>query len=229
VFAAVVSGPAAHYAPRCIGFDVRIHTGGKSWTVRNVQTRRSGIVSDRPDGRVFAGEVDGPLTAFGATYMAVVVMAPAGFAPAGQPLAVWAEVETQGGSRFRIGSPFVAALLARDPALVRIYHRASPEEDQALLTVPVRGGIADMAAAGGIVDSGAHARRMAAILLPDVIEYRQDRPAGFTFASQNGCHPADDVGGVVMTVLTGAAARPSSPARFPSTGSFPYLVQPAAA
>jgi hypothetical protein len=208
-------------------FDVRIHTGRKSWMVKGLRSLRTGALSHLHDSRLFAGEVVGPCTDAGIRYHAVVLESPPDFGRAAEKLAVWAELRSEDGWRFRVGNPFVAALLARDPALSNAYHTASPSEDRALFTEAVAKRIAVMAAAdGNVANPHAHARRLAARVLPDVIEFCPDLPVGFNFASQNGRHPADNAGAVAVTVLTGAVASPVIATPFGLTTKFPYFSQP---
>ena len=51
--------------------------------------------------------------------------------------------------------------------------------------------IADNARAAEAPDPELHGRRLACILLPDVLRYDPKLPAGFTFAAQNGRHPEE--------------------------------------
>ena len=83
------------------------------------------------------------------------------------------------------------------------------------------------AAAGGIVDPDAHGRRLAALLLPDVVSYRPELPVGFNFAGRNGRHPADDTANTVRTVLKGAVAQPVAATPFRLCEEFPYFLSPA--
>jgi hypothetical protein len=208
-------------------FDVRIHTGRKSWMVKGLRSLRTGALSHLHDSRLFAGEVLGPCTDAGIRYHAVVLESPPDFVRAAGKLAVWAEFRSEEGWRFRVGNPFVATLLARDPALSKAYHTASPSDDRAVFTEAVAKRIAVMATAGGnVANPHAHARRLADRVLPDVIEFRPDLPVGFNFASQNGRHPADNARAVAVTVLSGAVASPVSGTPFGLTTKFPYFPQP---
>jgi hypothetical protein len=212
VFAIVTSTTGAHPSPPA---HMRIHAGPRSWAV---EASRFARPWERNGDRFFAGEVsgDGP----GTRHDAVVVES--GLTGTA---AAWAESRAEDGSRFRVGTPFVAELLSRDPVLRAAYHTASPAEDVALFSGAFQKRLAAMAASDGVVaDPEAHARRLAARLLPDVLVYRPDLPAGFSFASQNGRHPGDDAAAVAATVLTGAVtARASAAPRFRMTDSFPYF------
>ena len=210
------------------GFEVRIHTGwhvgATSWTVGGPRPLQADVVSHHRAGRSFTGEVGGRQGFEGTRWQAVVLETSPGFVRAGESLGVWAEICTDDGSRVRVGNPFVAAILARDPLLSALYHAASPADDPVLLAGPLAEHGAIMAATrGSVADPDAHGRRLAALLLPDVLSYRPELPIGFTFAQQNGRHPADATAAVVATVLTGAIARgkPATPFRLAET--FPYF------
>jgi hypothetical protein len=215
VFAVVVASPGPPTT-----FDVHLHAGPKSWTIANI------TVSERSDSRLFAGEVLGPCTAAGIRYTAVVLETQPDFVRPHENLAVWAEIRTGDGSRVRVGNPFVANLLARDPVLSGTYHATSPAQDRALFTDPLASRIQVIAAATGLASPDGHARRLAARLLPDVINYRPDLPVGFNFASQNGRHPSDDTATVVETVLTGTVAPRMATERVQLTKTFPYIQRP---
>ncbi len=213
VFAVVIAGAGAVSA---LPMQVRIHTGSRSWTV---ETLRSAHARDRDGDRFFIGQVSGGHGPMGIRHDAVVVES-----PLREAVAAWAEIRTAEGARLRVGSPFVADLLARDPALSDTYHGTSPAEDAALFTGALQKRLAAMALSGGVADPDAHARRLAARLLPDVIPYRRDAPVGFSFASQNGRHPSDDVDAVTATLLRGAVVpRKAAPPRFRLTSDFPYF------
>ena len=210
------------------GFEVRIHTGwnpgATSWTVSGPRPLQAGAVTEQRDGRIFVGEVRGGPAWAGTRRHAVVLETSPDPARAGESLSVWAEVLAGDGSRFRIGNPFVAAVLARDPLLSGTHHATSPAQDAVLLTGPLAEHVAIMAATrASVAHPDAYGRRLAARLLPNVISYCPKLPVGFTFAAQNGRHPADDTAAVVETVLTGAVARgkPATPFRLAET--FPYF------
>lgn len=113
------------------------------------------------------------------------------------------------------------------PVLTNTYHAA---EDRALFADALAKRVATMAAASGsVADPNAHGQRLAALVLPDVIECRPDLPMGFSFASQNGRHPAGDTTAVVETVLMGAVTRRTAAAAFQLSEAFPYIARPATA
>ena len=209
-------------------FELRIHSGwnvgATTWTVGGTRPPQAGVVSDHGAGRTFVGEVRGRHVHAGKTLHAVVLETPPDLVRTGESLGVWAEICTEDGARVRVGSLFVAAILARDPLLSTIYHAATPAQDSALLAGPLAEHGAIMAATrGGIADPEAQGKRVATFLLPDVITYRPGLPVGFTFANQNGRHPAEDTAVTVETVLTGAVARGKPATPFQLAGMFPYF------
>ena len=117
---------------------------------------------------------------------------------------IWAEKLMRAGARHRVGSPFLAALVAEDDSLARLYHSGSPAGDRGVMQQQVARVVTARARRSGqIADPEAHGRRLAAALLPDVLYYDPAQPPGFTFAQRNGRHPAEEVGLVVSTLLGG--------------------------
>lgn len=205
--------------------DVRFHAGTQSWKI----TRRAVAQSSMPSGgtgvRVFAGTVLGPS---GLTYEATVLeTADLAGSASSEGLSVWAQIDTADGSRMRVGSPVVADLLAADPALSRIYHAATPTEDRALFMKALARRIAQRTELRAL-GADTHAKRLAGLLLPDVITYRSALPVGFNFAGQNGRHPADRTAAVQETLLNGAVAPGASSTAFVLTPAFPYFSRPVA-
>jgi hypothetical protein len=138
---------------------------------------------------------------------------------------LWAERLIYDGSRQRIGSPFLTEIVSGNAALAALYHSTSPAEDTAVLTKHVAEAIAEKARAGGHVQSpDMYGRRLASILLPDVLYYHPMLPTGFTFASQNGRHPEEAPEVVVNAILKGISA-PASTTRSSLTNTFPYFPQ----
>lgn len=208
-------------------FDIRIHAGAKTWVIKGIRPLQSGVLSERDDCRVFAGEVLGRTAGAGCT--AAVLQSSLDFARGTERIGVWAEIRGEDGSRWRVGNPLTASLLAQDPTLSRIYHATSPSEDRALFIDALAGRIATIAAANGVASPKAHAARLAARLLPDVIHYWPDLPVGFNFAHQNGRHPADDATAVVNTILTGAVCTRTTARRVQLTQTFPFFPMPTVA
>lgn len=217
--------PVLHTVPSS-GFDVHIHAGVEDWAINRVRPLQSGVITERTGSRVFVGEVLACGATAGLRCTAVVVQTPPDLVRRGDTLGVWAEIHATTGSRRRFGNPFIARLLGQDGTLSQIHNAASPPDDRALLTGLVTERIETIAAANGVANPAVHAGRLAARLLPDVINYRSDLPVGFSFAGQNGRHPGDDTAAVVETVLTGAVAEKVASTRVQLTDIFPYFPQP---
>ncbi len=208
-------------------FEVRLHTNRESWAISGPRPQ-SGAISQSLNGRTFAGRISGRAAGAPAKYNAVVLEASLDVLCKGETSQVWAEILGEDGSRFRVGHPFTAEILARDPVLSKMYHAASPDQDRVLFADLFAERLAAMAAAGGsTADPDSHGRRLAALLLPDVISYRPELPAGFTFAYRNGRHPVDDTAAIVRTVLKGAVTQPVAAMPFRLCEEFPYFLPPA--
>jgi hypothetical protein len=170
--------------------EIQIHAGPQLWSV---EVPNADSTEWRANGcRILSGGT------------AVVIEAPTRMLSTGM-LGVWAERFTHGGSRRRIGSPFLAELVSGNPALSDLYHSSSPADDKAVLTARVAQGIAERAREfGQFQNPERHGLRLASILLPDVLRYDPNLPAGFTFAAQNGRHPEEASDVVVKAILYGA-------------------------
>jgi hypothetical protein len=199
--------------------DVRVHTGAQSWRVQILDSAANGASWQQDGCRIFAGNV--------AKHLGAVVMeAPNRILNGGGPITVWAERFTQTGSRQRLGSPFLASIVAEDGELARRYHALAPTNDRAELMESVAGVIASRARRSGLSgDPGAYGKRLAARLLPDVLHYDSRLPAGFTFAAQNGRHPAEASALVVDTMLNGSPAFTAEERVAQLQNGFPYFSQ----
>ncbi|HTV60858.1 MAG TPA: hypothetical protein VMJ93_18435 [Verrucomicrobiae bacterium] len=116
--------------------------------------------------------------------------------------AIWAEILRGDMLRRRVGNPIMAALVRCDQELGRIYHRISPSDDRAVLTPGVTRIIAARAKRYGIATNPvAYAERLADAILPDSIRFQPGSPLGFSYAGQNGRHPAERTAEIVRTLL----------------------------
>jgi hypothetical protein len=213
VIATIWPSPIGH------NFHVKVHAGAQSWTVQTMDGTAAGTSWQQDGCRMFAGNV----TRYAG---AVVVEAPNRMLNGGGAIGVWAERFTETGSRQRAGSPFVAAIVAEDYELARRYHSLSPAEDRAGLLEGIAKAITSRARRSGLVgDPEAHGKRLASRLLPDVLQYNPQLPAGFTFAAQNGRHPADASALIVDTILNGSPAFTSEVGSTQLQIQFPYFSQ----
>jgi hypothetical protein len=198
---------------------VRLHAGQKCWSVARVKTRAF-IPSMVEESRAFVGRSMRTMEDEDRAYHLVVVAVPRSAVAAGR-LGIWAEIGDSD-TRVRVGNPVIAELLNQDPALARIFHRASPSQDPGLFGDAIAQRIAICGAETFL--PRAHGERLAAMLLPDVLPFDPAIPIGYTFANQNGRRPSDPIAEVVATVLAGAvAARPLAKGAFRAAPAFPYF------
>jgi hypothetical protein len=196
---------------------IRLHAGAQSWRVQIPDSAADGAGWQQDGCRIFAGNV--------AKHAGIVVMeARNEILNGGGPISVWAERITQTGLRQRLGSPFVAGIVAEDRELARRYHALSPADDRAELMESVAEVIASRARRNGLSgDPAAYGKRLAARLLPDVLHYDAQLPSGFTFANQNGRHPAEASALVVDTILNGSPAFTAESRVWRLQTAFPYF------
>ena len=202
--------------------EVTIHAGPRRWPVRVSEGYAKAAEWDDTGCRFFAGPVLSNAAREAKPLNAVVIEAPSGiFAGAGM-IDVWAE-RLRYGSRQRAGSPFLAKLMAGRGALEARYHASSPADDRIVLTETVSNAIADNARTAGLaLDPELHGGRLARILLPDVLRYDPNLPAGFTLAAQNGRHP-EDASDIVVNALFRYASCPAIREPVRLTCTFPYF------
>jgi hypothetical protein len=198
---------------------VRFHAGQKCWSVTSVKSPAF-IPSIGEASRAFVGRTLRTTDAGDRAYHLVVVAVPRSAVPSGR-LGIWAEIGDSD-TRVRVGNPIVAEILSQDPALARIFHRASPSQDPGLFGEVIARHIAIRGAE--TLSPQAHGERLAAMLLPDVLLFDPAFPVGYTFANQNGRRPSDPIAEVVATVLAGAVtARPLAKEVFRAAPAFPYF------
>ena len=88
---------------------VTFHVGRRAWVVDASAPQGSGIYAEDMGG-----------------HTAAVLELPADYVRPGDSLNVWAEINTRGGKRTRVGGPFLAKVLVGHPALSRLYPRLNP-------------------------------------------------------------------------------------------------------
>jgi len=205
---------------------VRLHAGASCWMVGPFALQDSEDVL--PDGTcLFTGQVR-RTTSNGARAMAhlIAVATSAEQMPPGS-LGVWAEILGAGAVRWRIGNPVVSHLLADDARLAQLHAALHPAMDVQVLSAAIARRIAALPTGGLGVDSQAHAKRLAALILPDTLQFDPARPSGYTFAGLNGRRAEDVIEPVVQTVLVGAP-RPGLGARcYLAASQFPYFAKAA--
>ncbi|NYF90145.1 YdeI/OmpD-associated family protein [Tunturiibacter empetritectus] len=203
---------------------VTIHAGARKWDVELPGGSVDTALLERHGCRVFAGSVATQPGADGVALKAVIIKMPKKMQVESGPMEIWAERVLHTGQRQRVGSPFIAALLAEDPGLAQSYHNLSPSDDRAMLMEDVVRVIAAKGRKSGMAgDPDTYARRVASRLLPDVLRYDPQWPSGFTFAAQNGRHPEEVSDLVVDTILSGSPALGSPKADVHLQEPFPFF------
>jgi hypothetical protein len=202
-----------------------VHAGSTTWEVE-VPNQALPKVQRSDDMSVFIGEVLSPSGVGEELVRAVVIELPNQVMGRSGAAGIWAEYNAAS-LRQRIGTPFLANFVAADQSLATIYHCSSPAEDRDRLTSPLAKSIAARLQANGFSSNSlSQGRRLASALLPDVLRYDSDCPAGFTFAAQNGRHPSELTDEVVNALLNGGASSASSVrSAYQSVESFPYFRQ----
>jgi hypothetical protein len=209
------------------GSTLRVHAGDQSWTVEVPDGLSNPTFRNERGCRIFAGEISNRVVGRDARLNAVVIEAPTDMISSGASIAVWAERISQQGHRFRIGSPFIAKLIARNLPAAKLYHASSPAQDGEEFTRLIAEAISVNARDSGYAGNARlYGRRVASAITPDALRFDPKLPVGFTFAAQNGRHPDDATQSVVDTVLNGSLTPQVSEARFSLMGEFPYFVQP---
>ena len=120
-------------------------------------------------------------------------------------------------------------LLADDPRLARLHAGLHPAIDRRSLSAAVVRSISARSDGKTDPETGARAKRLAGLILPDTLRFHPARPGGFTFAAMNGRRPEDAVDHVVQTILAGAPQAGRSDARYQPSSQFPYFASPIAA
>ena len=204
---------------------VRIHAGTRTWEF-SVSARGGSQSHDHGDCSVFIGNVVAAVNPDGRVMKALVMEVDARGIDQHGSSVLWAERMVRD-SRQRIGTPFLSDIMRDHEDLVHLYHASSPDQDATVLLQPLSAAIAGrLRVAGSTANPDSHGRRLAYALLPDVLHYDPRRPAGFTFAAQNGRHPAESTDEVVRTILNGGKPTGSVPASpHSSVQTFPYFEQ----
>jgi hypothetical protein len=209
------------------GSTLLVHAGEETWTVKVPEGSSSPTFANERGCQIFAGDILNRSAGNDARLKAVVIEAPIEAISKGGSISVWAERISQGGRRLRIGSPFIAKLIARNIPAAKLYHASSPEADGEEFTRLVAVAVSVNAHASGYAGNAElYGRRVASAITPDAMRFDPNLPVGFTFAAQNGRHPDDAAQSVVDTVLNGTLTPQVAKPRFPLKSEFPYFLQP---
>ena len=201
---------------------VRLYAGVSSWMVGPFALQDTEkALSD--GARLFSGQV-WRTASNGIREMAhlIAVATPAECMPMGS-FGVWAEIVGIGGVRSRVGNPVVSQLLVDDARLAQLHAALDPAMDVRMLSFAVAKSIATRSMSGLGIESQAHAKRLAALILPDTLQFDPARPSGFTFAAINGRGVEDAIDPIVQTVLAGAPRPGRGARRYHATTQFPYF------
>lgn len=205
---------------------VRLHAGDFSWMVGPCALQDTEhALSDGT--RLFSGQV-WRTASNGVRAMAhlIAVATPAEHVPPAT-LGVWAEIVGRGGARWRIGNPVVSQLVADDARLAQLHATLDPAIDVQVLSDAIARRIATRATGVLGINSQAHAKRLAALILPDTLQFDPARPSGFTFAAMNGRRAEDAIDPVIQTVLAGAPRPGRGTRNYHATSEFPYFAKAA--
>jgi len=147
-------------------------------------------------------------------------------------IALWARISIDGHTQQRqvnrIGQAMLRPLFFNPPdteAELDTLNAGAPATDLDTHGQRVRR-IADTAARlAGLSDPDAHAERVTAAFLPDVLVYRPGQPAAFHPGDGNGRALGDDAFDIAVAVLAGSTLADASAPR-QATPAFPYLSAP---
>lgn len=142
-------------------------------------------------------------------------------------IAVWGETSGRGGRIDRMGRPAIATVLINDGD-EDSFNRVRPDADLRIFGDQVKQNLLTLSGLDGTGYTDAEARSVTEVLLPDVLTYDTEAPAGYL----NGRALADDVIDASLTIVTGGLGANGTPVltgdcvdvndvTFP--GTFPYL------
>ncbi len=150
----------------------------------------------------------------------------------GTRIALWARISLHGDGPqrqvSRIGQAMLRPLFYNPPeteADLDALNAAAPATDRDAHGARVRRIAATAARLAGLPDPDAHAERVAAAFLPDVLAYRPGQPAAFHPGDGNGRTLGDNAFDVAVAVLAGSTLGNASAPRH-ATPAFPYLSAP---
>ncbi|HEV8164566.1 MAG TPA: DUF4331 family protein [Actinomycetota bacterium] len=147
-------------------------------------------------------------------------------------IALWARISLYGHAPqrqvSRIGQAMLRPLFFYPPdteAELDALNAGSPATDRDAHGQRVRRIAATAARLAGLPDPDAHAARVAAAFLPDVLTYRPSQPAAFHPGDGNGRALGDDAFDIAVAVLAGSTLGNAAAPR-QATPAFPYLSAP---
>lgn len=185
------------------------------------------------EGR-YAPEVftDAPSNAFAGRDVTAIALQLPDAALGGTRIALWARISLHGDGPqrqvSRIGQAMLRPLFYNPPeteADLEALNAGAPATDRDAHGQRVRQIAATAARLAGLPDPDAHAERVAAAFLPDVLTYRPGQPAAFHPGDGNGRALGDNAFAVAVAVLAGSTLGTASAPR-QATPAFPYLSAP---
>jgi hypothetical protein len=198
---------------------VRLHAGANSWTVGPFATNKQGEYFGG-DAHFFVGRAARVNNESRSDILVVVAVPQRCLAE--RDLDVWGEAIDRAGARSRIGNPLLSGILGADEELARLHATLDPSSDHEILASALVRKLANSHAPKSRIDP--RANRLTEFLLPDTLRFDHRRPAGFTFAAQNGRRPDDTVDPVVKRLLTGLPLRNEAAMKYRASDQFPYFV-----
>jgi hypothetical protein len=201
---------------------VRLYAGRSAWTIGPFALIPTVGVSSN-GVRIFSGKVR-QLWSSGESAAHLIAVATPAQELEKSRLGVWAEVISARGIRARIGNPTISHLLEEHGQLAGLQGQLEPARVRPLLPAALARQIAERGGGRAGPDNLPRAKRLAAQLLPDTLEFDPSRPGGFTFAAMNGRKPGDAIDPIVRTILAGAPRRGDVTKRYAARDQFPYFV-----
>jgi hypothetical protein len=206
--------------------ELRVHVGEHSFTIPVSKDSSDSSRWDDNGGQFFSGDLLIRTAERDLRVKGIVAELPNDMFAQQGFTNTWAE-RIANGVRHRIGSPFLADIIAKDSRAASLYHASSPHLDDEALSGIVAAVVTKNAESSGYAgDAQKYGRRVASALMPDVMRYNPHLPVGFTFAGQNGRHPNDAAQSVVTAVVSGVLAYTPNPPRLRLNQHFPYFPQP---
>jgi len=124
----------------------------------------------------------------------------------------------------REATPLMPHLFIVDEQLRDAYNSGHPHNDVALLHQPISAWISRIVTfAGTAGDAEAYGRRVADMVLPDMLTYQLGSPANYGFAGRNGRRLGDDVMSILLSLATNQPLAAQAPPSGHIRGEFPYL------
>jgi hypothetical protein len=184
------------------------------------------------EGRFDAAPFDRSANVFAGRNVTALVAELASRTLAASTIGVWSEVSLYGHAAqrrvARAAWPLIKHVLVRDDHARAHLDADPPSSDPTTAGAAAVANVATVTRlAGTTADPDAYARRVASVVLPDILPYRPATVASFGFAGINGRALGDAAADVVFTLLSNrplAGTVPADPAA--NARPFPYVAAP---